>query len=177
MKSGPSITQRTHYPCKSYTPIARHLGRQSMYDTMRNEFLWPHMANDVYQTVENCATCARYCRRAKIKGHLELFHAWGPLEFIAMDILGPLMQTKNEIVLMTVMRDRYLKMTRAVPNSKTTVTHVANVVFHHWVVPSGIRNHLLTDSSPQSVSKFFERICCFFGLKHVTTVPYRSHMN
>lgn len=115
-----------------------------MYDSMQKEFSWPHMTNDVYQTVRNCAICARNRERSKRKWQFQLFTALRPLKSIVMDILDPLPQRKNEKVIIIVMTDRYLKMTRAIFTSKTAVTRFANVFLEHWIVPYGMPDHLPT---------------------------------
>lgn len=48
------------------------------------------MASDVYRNVGNCHGCAKAGTTSKHKRHLQLFPSMGPLEFFAMDIMGPL---------------------------------------------------------------------------------------
>jgi hypothetical protein len=43
-----------HYP----TAVA-HPGTHIMFRNMRRSFYWPHMAEDVYETVRQCDDCAR----------------------------------------------------------------------------------------------------------------------
>ena len=42
-----------------HVPIAGHPGQTRMYANMRRSFYWPHMAVDIFETVKNCASCAR----------------------------------------------------------------------------------------------------------------------
>ena len=159
-------------------PLAGHPGARRMYDTMRCEFYWPHMANDVYETVQRCESCAatRGTQYTKQK-HLRLFPANGPLEFVAMDILGPLPKTKQGNQFVVVLTDRYSKLTRAIPTGKTTATTVATIFVDHWVIPYGIPNYVLTDNGPQFVAKFFASVCLALGVKHVTTTAYHPRTN
>lgn len=61
-----------------------------MYDSIRIEFHWLRMANDVYITVINSSACARNGRRQSLKSKIQLFPANGPFEVVAIDMLGPL---------------------------------------------------------------------------------------
>jgi hypothetical protein len=83
---------------------------------MRRSFYWPHMTKDVYETVRKCDASAR--NRISERRHtnfLQLFPAKGPLESVAMDILGPLPRTKHGNRFLLVVADRYTKVTRTVP--------------------------------------------------------------
>lgn len=98
--------------------------------------------------------------------------ALGLLEFIAIEVLRPLPRTTSGNQYAIVITDRYSKVTRAIPTSKTASTHAANIFFEHWVIPYGIPKYLLTDNGPQFTSKFFAMICSLLGVKHLTTTAY-----
>jgi Integrase zinc binding domain len=84
-----------HYP-----PTAGHPGAHHMFQTIRKTFFWPRIAEDVYETVRQCDLCARNRISEKSKtNQLKLFPANGPLESVAMDILGPLPRTNAETAL------------------------------------------------------------------------------
>jgi Integrase zinc binding domain len=80
-----------HYP----TTVA-HPGAHRMFRTMMRSFYWPHMAEDVYETVRKCDACAR--NRISKRRHttvLQLIPAKGSLESVEMDILRPIPRTKH----------------------------------------------------------------------------------
>lgn len=54
-----------------------------MYDTMRKNFFWLHMAKDVYQTLSSCATCSCSQQRARLKQHLQFYFVSTGLKVIA----------------------------------------------------------------------------------------------
>lgn len=134
--------------CAEHHPqVAENPGERQMYDTIRRNSYWQHMANDVYQTVGNCIPRARNCKRFRRKRHLQLFFASKPFKFIAMDVLKPLPGPESASVVVTVMMERYSNVKKAIHTSETTATHVANAFLDHWIVPYGIPDHLRTDSS------------------------------
>lgn len=79
-----------------------------MYDTMRQELNVPHMENSVYDVVRRCWSCAhmkgtQYTHQKKLR----LLPAAGPLDFVAMDIFGPLATTRRGKQFVLVIMERY----------------------------------------------------------------------
>ncbi|MEM7496351.1 MAG: integrase, partial [Myxococcota bacterium] len=120
-----------------------------MYDTLRRDFYLPFMASYIAHTVRECISCAKmqgtYYAHQK---YLQLFPANGPLEFIAIDILGPLPRSKRGNKHVLVITDRYSKLTRTVAMNKITAPHVAEAFLDNWIMPYGIPNALLSDNGP-----------------------------
>lgn len=160
-----------------YTSIAGHLEQRQMYDTLQHNFFWPYMANDVYNAVDQCSSCARNRNRNQHKQPLQLFSPTQPLHFVAMNILCPLPKTTNGNQYVTVIKNSSSKRTWATPSPKTTSTHFANIFLHHWIVPYGIPSFLLTDNGTQFVFKFFADLCGFFGVRHLATTAYHLQPN
>lgn len=77
-----------------------------MYDKMCQDFYWPHIANDVYATVRDCQYCTRNYRTNRKQSKLRQFSPNSLLEFVAIDILGPLPNTKSGNQFVVVMIDR-----------------------------------------------------------------------
>jgi Integrase zinc binding domain len=116
-----SILYVEHYP-----PSAGHPGAHRMFQTIRRTFVRPHIAEDVYEAVTACRVCARNSIAEKIKTNpLKLCPAKGPLESVAMDILGPLQRTKHGNRFLLVISDRYSKFTKTVPLRTVTSLSVA----------------------------------------------------
>lgn len=103
------------------------------------------MASNVYKIVSNCRSCAKTSTTFKHKRHLQLFFSTEPLEFVTMDILGPVHKTikgKQHVVIIT---DWCSKLKRAVPTPRTTTTTVACIFSEASVNPYGIPSYLRTD--------------------------------
>lgn len=124
--------------------------------------------------VDACKSCARNNPRYKSKRPIQVVPPSEPLDFVAMNILGQLPRTASGKQHVVVIMDRYSKLTRAISKAKTTATHDTNVFFDHWVVPYDIPKYHLTGNSPQFVSKFFETICTYLGVKQLTNTAYHS---
>jgi Integrase zinc binding domain len=93
-----------------------------MYATLRKSFYWLTMAKDIYQFVANCPSCAKSRpKRNRRTNYLKPFPPSQPLEFMSLDIQGPLPLTKSDNKYLVVFGDRYSKAMRvvAVPNITT----------------------------------------------------------
>ena len=118
--------------------LAGHPGATRMYYTLRIECYWPHRPSDAFSTVRNCTSCAAI-RGTLVKNQkdLKLFPVADPLEFVAMDLLGPLSKIAHGIQHILVITDRFSKLTRSIPLRTTTASVVANAFLDNSVYVNG----------------------------------------
>ncbi|CDF32918.1 unnamed protein product [Chondrus crispus] len=169
----PRVLYLAHHP-----RLAGHPGATRMYYTLRREYYWPHMASDAFSTVRNCTSCAA-TRGTLVKNQkdLKLFPAAGPLQFVAMDLLGPLPKTAHGNQHVLVITDRFSKLTRSIPLRTTTASVVANAFLDNWVYVYGAPRYVLTDNGPQFAAKFFDAVCALLGVRHYLTTAYHPQSN
>ena len=106
------------------SPLQGHPRRTRLYDTLRLQFYWPGMYRDVDEYVTNCNSCAKTDEiRAKAQHRLRLFPSQGPLEDVAMDLIGPLPTTTAGKRFILDITDRFTKLARAAATSETTAAH------------------------------------------------------
>ena len=106
--------------------LAGHPGSRRMYDTLRRYVYWPTMVVDVYKHVEQCRACAK--TRLSERRHtstMRLFPALEPFSGLAMDLLGPLTTSRGGHKHVLVTRDRFIKLTRAIPLRDATALTVS----------------------------------------------------
>ena len=173
-----SLRQRALY-IAHYTPAAGHPGVSRQFYTMRQDMYWPQMAADIREVSKQCHACC--AERVKLRQHaapMKLFPASGPLEFVAIDILGPLKpaaQDGSKFVL--VMTDRFSKLTRALPLRSITALKVAKAFVQHWICSYGPPQYILSDNGSQFTSKLFLFVCAQLGIKNVFTATYHPQTN
>lgn len=84
-----------------------------MFNSLRRDFYWLFMVNDVFETVRDFQSCAKARGTLmKFQKHLRLFPANGPFEFFSMDILIPLPKTNSGKRFIVVITNLYSKLTR-----------------------------------------------------------------
>jgi Integrase zinc binding domain len=92
--------------------IAGHPGSTKMYSRLRKMCYWPRMAIDINRYVSSCHSCVnKSLRVARKTMNLKLFPPSAPMEYIAIDILGPLTQTEKGNRFLLVVTDRFSKLT------------------------------------------------------------------
>ena len=136
------------------------------------------MSVDINQWVEDCSSCAK--NRVKDQKHvykMKLFPATKPLEYVAMDILGPLPRTKHGKRFILVITDRFTKLTKTEPLRTITSLAVAKAFCKTWVYNFGTPKVLLTDNGTQFTSRFFMQVCRILGTEKVFTTEYHPQAN
>jgi transposase InsO family protein len=125
--------------------------------------------------VRRCPSCAskQLKRGRKRSAPLTIFPPDRPLEFIAMDILGPLPETTRKNRYFLCIGDRFTKLALAVPLEEQTAYAVALDFMDRWVAYYGIPVTVLTDNGSAFVSKFFRVLTNIIGVKQVFTSAYR----
>lgn len=114
------------------------------------------MLADTRRFSSECHYCAR--ERTQLRNYaapMKLFAASYPLEYVAIDILGPLTESVNAPKYILVMTDRFSKIVRAVPVRSISALTVAKVFVRYWVFVLGLPARLLSDSRKQFTVKLF----------------------
>ena len=172
------IRQRVLY-LSHYTPLAGHPGITKQFYTMRQTFYWPGMVADIRKTLQNCHACVQ--ERIKLRTHsapMKLFPARRPLEFVAIDILGPLEKDATDgSRYILVITDRFSKLTKAIPLRKIGALQVAQAFLVHWCFNYGFPAVLLSDNGSQFTAALFKTVCTELGIKQVFTTTYHPQTN
>lgn len=78
---------------------------------------------------------------------------------------------------MVVPLDRYTKLAKGVPTTKTRTITDACIFSEHWVSNYGIPSKLLANNGPQFVSKIFVAVCSILKGNNITTAEYHPQSN
>jgi Integrase core domain/Integrase zinc binding domain/Chromo (CHRromatin Organisation MOdifier) domain len=149
-----------------------------MFRSLRRRYFWRTMAADVAETVKQCAVCAKNrIKERKRTSFLKLFPAAEPLEYVSLDILGPLPKTEHGNRFLLVITDRFSKLTRTVPLRVISALAVAKAFCEHWVFVYGPPRYALTDNGAQFAAKFFLAVCRELGIAKVFTTAYHPQTN
>lgn len=119
--------------------LAGQPGGRQIYDTVRPNFSWPCMANDVVIILDQCMLCARNRRINKKQRKIRLFPPAGSLDFVTIYTLGPFFRTGNGKMCILVIIDCYSKLTKAMMIVMMTATRSPNVFMEHSVANFGIQ--------------------------------------
>lgn len=80
---------------------------------MQRKYCCPDNSNMTYMTIQYYRKWACSMRAEKLRRPLQRFFTSGPLEFVVMEILVPLLKTISRKRIVLVLMDRYKKLIRA----------------------------------------------------------------
>jgi transposase InsO family protein len=136
------------------------------------------MVENFYETVRQCDLCAinRIAEKRRTNPQ-KLFPAQGPLESVAIEILGLLPWTKHGNRFLLFIADRFSKFTKTVPLRTVTTFSVARAFCDHWAYVYGPPVSLLAYNGPQFTAKFFQAVCAELDIHKVFTTAYHPQTN
>lgn len=103
---------------------------------------------------------------------MQLPPATQTIGFFAMDIVGHFWETCHSRPCLLFILNRYAKVNRAIPTSRTTDTHIA--VFHIYPIPppQALLTYFHVDEKVQIINTIFAAICALFRGKCITAPIY-----
>lgn len=160
-----------------YFLLAGYVGEPLLFNTKRRESHWAHIANKVYATVRDFWSCALNRQTKKIRQKLRLLSPSRPLEYAAMNILGPLPKTKSENRFIAVINDWYFKLEKQSQLSEQRLGQFQLYLLTNGNQNSGILSKILTDGGPSFTSRFFQANCAKNRVTLLTTTEYHPQIN
>lgn len=160
-----------------YSLLAGHPGESRKYNSLRRESHWSHTVRNLWTVVNNCTEHPRVSTEFIHQRKLELIPAAGHLEFVAVDILGQLLRTKADDYFVTIMTDRYTKLTWAWTTTKISSTQVINTFFNDSIAHYEIPDKVLSKNVQQFVSKFFTPLCSYLETIELKTKFFNPQIN
>lgn len=130
------------------------------------------MANDAYNRVIDCKSCAAHCKRIGHQMKLRLFSATRPLQIMAMDIIIDLRKTGSSNQHVIVLTDQYFKRLRAILVITVIFTTTTTVLVDNSVIRYSIPKYLRISNALQLVLKFFHAVISVLGPTRLTTTAY-----
>lgn len=112
------------------------------------------MPNDAYATVTKRTSCAINSNQYCYMWPLQLFIVYGPLGFVAMDILGPIPEISHEIHLILNSIKRKSRLVQFIVTPKKRATHLAKLFLDHWRVLLGFHLTCLETKTPAQPAFF-----------------------
>ena len=149
------------------SPTGAHLGRIKTINCVRYRFYWPGYKKDVINWCRRWDTCAQTKRQKAKSAQVPVA---GPMEWVAVDIMGPVPQTDNGNLYILVLGDYFSKWTEAFPLKDHTAQTVADVLVEQFVSRFGVSLH--SDQGHESESDLISEMCKLLQVRKTRTVPY-----
>ena len=152
---------------------AGHLGRDRTTSAVRNRFYWPNMGKDLKRWCRECDSCAK-AKPGPGRGRAPIQHigAYQPMSVMAVDILGPLVTTRNGNNYIIVCGDYYTKWKEAFAVPDHQAMTVADKLVTEVFLRLGFPAQLHSDQGREFESQLFKCMCSMLGIDKTRTCPY-----
>ena len=156
------------------SPTGGHLGRNKLGKRVQSRFFWIGHRDDVARWCRECDICAR----TKPGPHRKLpplgaaDPVGGPLERIAIDIVGPLNETESGNMYIMVITDYFSKWTEAYALRNHTAQTVAEHLIEQFCSRWGLPKELHTDQGAEFDGHLIKHLCRILRIVKTRTCPY-----
>ena len=153
--------------------LSGHLGISKTLARVKGLYTWPQMANAVVKHIRNCITCAKRKTRGLTKAPLKSLPVYDVIwETLAMDIVGPLSDTKEGFKYILVISDYATRFVITRPMKNQKASSVANIFVKDVLLEYGCPQRVLTDQGRNFVSNLVSDICKLFEIDQLRTTAY-----
>jgi transposase InsO family protein len=165
-----------------YHDILCHSGETRTEQTLRQQFWWPNLRNDVHDVCSKCDTCQRTKRTTQKYGKLPPKEAEAdPWEILCVDLIGPYTikrrGKKNLTLWCVTMIDPatgWFEM-REIPNKEALT--VANLVEQTWFTRYPWPNQIIFDRGKEFMGEFARMVEKDYGIKRKPTTTRNPQAN
>ena len=150
-----------------------HLGIERTLEKLRKRYYWPFMTSDVTKFCKACEVCES--RKAPVptpRAPLVQDSASFPLERVAIDIMGPLPESRRGNRYIVVVCDYFTKWCEAFPVPNIQAETVATVLVDGFFCRYGVSYHLHSDRGAQFESNLFQQLCKMLDVHKTRTTAY-----
>ena len=158
--------------------MAAHQGKNRTVKQITESFYWPGMKSDIARWIKACLACTRRKTPRPMRAGIRSYALSGyPNQTIAIDILGPFLQSISGNMWVLTIIDHFTRWPVAVPIPDRTSDTVASAIFKHWICEKGVPYKIVLDQGRELVSKGIEQMCLKLGIAKVSTSGYNPRGN
>ena len=150
-----------------------HLGEVKTLSKLKERIYWPGHYNDVRDWCQTCKACAK--RKSPVPGRQAPMHtitAGYPTQVMAVDLLGPLTESKNGNCYVLVIGDYFSRCMEALPVPNQEASTVAKKLVDEVFLRFSPPEQLHSDQGRQFESKLVMEVCKLLHINKTRTTPY-----
>ena len=156
-----------------------HYAADKILPAIRQQYYWPTLFKDVGAWCRTCVKCqGRKHPSTQARAPLQYFPIAGePGQMVAMDFVGPLVESKQGNLHMLVITDAFSKFADvlALPNQTASVT--ANALWFQHFSKYGVPAMLHSDQGKNFESAVVKHLCDYLGIQKTRTSGYHPQGN
>jgi len=153
-----------------------HFGIETTYHRIIQSYYWPKMHLDIERYIKACDVCQRKGRTRK-NNPLHPIESKEPFEKIGIDLVGPLIPTKDGYKFIVVIIDYCTKWSeaRAIPNS--AAESIVPFLYEDIFCRHGFPKEIISDRGTTFANELIKELCNKYQIKHHLSTPYHPQTN
>ncbi|XP_043207943.1 uncharacterized protein LOC122373698 [Amphibalanus amphitrite] len=156
---------------------AGHLKLTKTLAKLREKYHFKHMHAQCTKYIAGCQACQEKDRGRKIKAPLGMLpKPWGAWHTIAVDVLGPLPQTRAGNKYVIIVTDYLTRYVLALAVKDQTAETTAEALMQKFL-EYGFPAKLITDNGPSFRAKLMQQLCSLLEITHLFTTPYHPQFD
>ena len=153
-------------------PLAGHLGKKTTWARLAQRFYWPSMHQDVSEFCRCYDVCQKFSNRKPARAPMvPLPVVDEPFSRMAMDIVGPLPQSRSGKCYVLVLCDYATRYPEAVPLRNIDAETIAEELVLIFA-RVGIPQEILTDQGSNFQSQLLQEVHRLLQVRAIRTSPY-----
>jgi RNase H-like domain found in reverse transcriptase/Reverse transcriptase (RNA-dependent DNA polymerase)/Integrase zinc binding domain/Integrase core domain/Retrotransposon gag protein len=163
-------------------PYSGHLSVDKTWGKVFNRYYWPSMRQDIEHYINSCLVCARRKVPKRTEGipmlspQVDWLLLYGPMECIAIDVIGPITTSKNSSLILTIVCV-VTRFAMAIPIIRQTTEIMVQVLIHKWINVHGMPKVIISDNGSGFVSDIMNDCLKAMGVKWKYVLPYHPQSN
>lgn len=166
----PLILDQTH-------DLLGHNGTPRMYEFLKRLYFWPGMQKDIQAYVRQCGPCQKMNTQLQSYPPLHLYIPTRPLQFIAMDLIGPMPQTLAGNKFALTIMDMLTAYIWAFPIPNKEQETVIHTYLTQFYTSQGSSCYLLSDNGREFKNAMFDTVAEQLGLQRIFSSPHHPQGN
>ena len=155
-----------------------HIGRERLYDTLKQKYYFPQMYTSVIEYVAACDNCQRKKSSPHLrKAPLAPLPIVEPFGRVHIDHVGPLPKTPEGFRHLLVVVDSTTLWAEAFPCRSTTAEETALILYREIICRYGAMKAIETDGGTAFRNKLMTELCKLLKIKHIISSPRHAMAN
>ena len=160
------------------TLLAGHFGVEKTTQAVKRRFYWYRMGRDIRRHIHECPACSANRQPVhSLKAALKDYRVGYPLDRVALDILGPLPQSRRGNTCLLVVADYFTRWVEAYPMSDQQAATTANKLVIEFISRFGVPLELHSDQLRNFESDLFQQVCKLLAITKTRSTPYHPASN
>ena len=155
-----------------------HNGSRRMYNCLKKQYYWPGIRKQVFRHCKKYAECILKNQGQAEKGFSHFDPPDLPMEFICMDLVGPIHPptSRGNKYILTII-DMLTGFTMAVPIPNKNSETICNAYRDHIYCIFGGSSRVLMDNGSEFKNKEMQQVCETLRVKHIFSPVYMLESN